>query len=72
MRVPEHAPRGPFDIHEPRYGLVEIVERGAGVLVERPCVIPLHSELDYIIFTENASRYGNRFAQQRLGLFGAM
>ena len=31
MRLPEHTPRGPFDLHEPRYGLAEIVERGAGV-----------------------------------------
>ena len=38
VRATEHAPRGPFDILERRHGLAEVVERGAGVVVERPRV----------------------------------
>ena len=34
MRSAEHAPRDPFHVLERRHGLVEIVERGAGVLRE--------------------------------------
>ena len=40
MRTPEDAPRGPFQILELRHGLADIVERGAGVPVERPRVNP--------------------------------
>jgi len=32
MRVPEHAPRGPFSVLERRHGLAEIVERRAGFM----------------------------------------
>ncbi len=35
MRAPEHAPRDPFYLLEPRNGLAEIVERGAIVHVKR-------------------------------------
>ncbi len=41
MRAAEHAPRGPFRVLERRYGLAEIVERGAGVLAERYSVTAL-------------------------------
>ena len=43
MRATKHAPRGLFRVFERRHGLAEIVDRGAGVLVERPCV-PRHVE----------------------------
>ena len=38
MRAAKHAPRGPFHLLVRRHGLAEIVERSAGVLVERPRV----------------------------------
>ena len=34
MRSAKHAPRGPYNVLERRYGLAEIFERGAGVKVE--------------------------------------
>ena len=40
VRATEHAPRGPFQLLERVHGLAEIIERGAGVLVERPRVSP--------------------------------
>ena len=39
VRSTKGAPRNPFGVLEGRHGLAEISERGAGVLVERPCVI---------------------------------
>ena len=39
--VTEHAPRDRFYLLERRHGLAEIVERGAVVFVECPCVKPL-------------------------------
>ena len=39
VRGPEDAPRGPFQVIERLNALTEIVERGTGVLVERPRVI---------------------------------
>ena len=39
MRAAEHTPRGPRRVLDRRHSLAEIVERGAGVLVERPRVI---------------------------------
>ena len=38
VRATEHAPRDPRRVLERRHGLAEIVERRAGVLVERPRV----------------------------------
>ena len=38
VRATEHAPRDPFQFLERRHGLAEVVERGAGVTVERPRV----------------------------------
>ena len=38
VRTTEHAPRGPFNLFERIHGLAEIVERGAGVVVEHPRV----------------------------------
>ena len=72
MRAAEHAPRGPFNFLERRHGLAEIVERGGGVLVERPRVRPPHPEREFIAFSRNTSRHGYRFAQQRLGFFEAL
>ena len=40
MRASEHAPGGPFRVLERCHGFAEIVERGAGVTVERPRVNP--------------------------------
>ena len=39
MRAAEHAPRDPFHVLQRLHGLAEIVERGAGVPVERLRVI---------------------------------
>ena len=52
VRTAEHAPRDPFRILERRYGLAEIVERGTGVLVERPPVKQPHSEREIIILSK--------------------
>jgi hypothetical protein len=71
MRATKHTPRGPFRVLERRHGLAEIVERGANVLVESLRVSPPHLEHDLIAFSENASRQGHRFAQQRLEFFPA-
>ena len=38
VRATEHAPCGPFNLFERIHGLAEIVERGAGVVVEHPRV----------------------------------
>ena len=38
VRAAEDALRGPFCFLERRHGLAEIVERSAGVLIERPRV----------------------------------
>ncbi len=40
VRATEPAPRGPFRLCEHLRSVAEIVERGAGVLVQRPRVIP--------------------------------
>ena len=72
MRAAEHAPRGPCRFFERRHGLAEIVERGAGVHVERLRVTPPHPEREIMTLSENASRHGYRFAQQRLGFFEAL
>ena len=40
VRAAEHAPGGPFRVLERRYGLAEIVERGRGVIAERPSNTP--------------------------------
>ena len=42
-------------------GLLEIVDRGTGVLVERLRVAPPQPERDFIILAKNASRYGHHF-----------
>ena len=69
VRAAEEAPRGPCRLFERRFRLAEIVERGVGVLEERPRVTPPHPERDLSIRAENASCNGYRFAQQRLGFF---
>ena len=44
VRAAKHAPRGPFRVLERRHGLAEVVERGAGVRVERlPVNLPRSS-----------------------------
>tara|TARA_B100001769_G_scaffold255634_1_gene232293 strand:+ start:194 stop:466 length:273 start_codon:yes stop_codon:yes gene_type:complete len=72
VRATEHAPRGPFRVLERRHGLAAIVERGGGVLVERPRVIEAHPEREMMILSEDASRYGQRFAQHRHYCFVAL
>ena len=64
VRATEHAPRDPYRILERRHGLAQIVERGAVVFVERPRGMPSHTERDLMIFSDNASRHRNLFAQQ--------
>ena len=68
MRATEHAPRGPFRLLERIYGLAEIVERGASVVVDCQRAIPPHPDRSLIILSEDASRHGHHFAQQQLGL----
>ena len=68
----EHASGGPFRILERRHGFAEIVERGGGVLAERPRVKQPHHERDKIFRSENASCHGNCFAQQCLSFFEAL
>ncbi len=53
-------------------GLAELVERGVRVSVERLRVITPHRERDIMTIPKNASRHGNRLAQQRLGFFEAL
>ena len=65
----KHAPRDPFYFLERRHGLALIAERGAVVPVERLRVNPPHPERGVIMLSENASRHGHRFAQQRLDFF---
>ncbi len=72
VRATENAPRNTFRVLERRHSLVEIVQRGVGVFVERPCVITPHCERAIIILSENASCHGHRFAEQWLGLFEAL
>ena len=72
VRAAEHAPRGLFQILEGRHGLAEIVERGAGVKVERPRIKPPQFERIFIAYANNSSRHGHHFAQQRLGFFEAL
>ena len=40
VRAAEHAPRGPCRFLERRYGLTEVIERGAGVFAEGLAVEP--------------------------------
>ena len=72
MRAAQHTTRGPFRLLERRHGLTEIVERSVAALAEHPPVIRPHTETDFIAFSEDASRYGYRSAQQRLGFFEAL
>ena len=67
MRATEYAPRGPFHVLKRRHGLAEIVERGAGVHVERLPVTPPRPEQELMRRPENTLRHWYRFAQQRLG-----
>jgi len=69
VRASEHASRDPFRILERRYGLEDIVERRAGVLVERDRVNLPNPEREISTISENAARHGHRSAQQRLGFF---
>ena len=71
VRASEHSLRGPFRILERRHGLAEIVERGGGVSAERLRVHRPHLERNVMILSKNASRHGDRFAQQHLGFFEA-
>ncbi len=64
-----HTPYNPFHILERRDGLAEIVERGGGVLAERPRVIFPKLERESMSLSENASRHRHRSAEKRLGIF---
>ena len=62
VRATEHAPRDPCRVLERRHGLVEIVERGAVVLIERPGVSPSRPEREIVTLSEDADRRRPRFA----------
>ena len=64
MRAAQHAPGSPKSFLEYLQGLAEIIERGAGVIVERPGVIPSHHERERMTLAENTLRYGNIFSQE--------
>ncbi len=64
VRATEHAPRGPFRVLESRHAFAEIVERGGGVIAERPRVNRPHLQREFVALSENAPRHGLRFAQQ--------
>ena len=51
VRAAENAPRSPFHVLERHHGLAEIVERGAGVQVERLSVNQAHLEREIIILS---------------------
>ena len=72
MRTAEHAPRDPFNFLERRHGLAKIVDSGGGVSAERVRVMAPHPERDLVILSEDASRRGDRFAQQSLNFFEAL
>ena len=72
VRTTEHAPCDRCRLLERRHGLAEIVERGAGVLVERYRVVPPHFEREFMTLTDTASRDGYRFAEHRPGFFKAL
>ena len=72
VRATENLPCGPCRVLERRHGLVELVERGAGVIAERLRIIPPYFERQSMSFSESASRYGHRSAQQRLGFLEAL
>ena len=55
-----------------RHGLAEVVEQGGGVAEERHRVNPPHLERESTRISENASCYGDHFAQQCLGFFEAL
>ena len=67
----EHAPRDPSRVLERRHGLADIVERGAGVIVERRRVNRPQPKRGDITLPEDPLRHRNHFAQQCLGLFEA-
>ena len=69
MCATEHAPCGPCRVFECRHGLVEIVERGGGVLVERLRVSIPRPERDFMTFSKDASRRRHRSAQNILHFF---
>ena len=68
----EHTPSGPFCLLERGHGLAEIVERGAAIAAERRRVRCPHPEHEVFILSENASRHGYYFTEQRLGFFKAL
>ena len=72
VRATKHASRDPFNFLERRHALAEIVERRAGALAERLRLSFPHLEREIMTLSEDASRHGHYFAQQRLGFFEAL
>ena len=70
VRAAEHTPRDRFYLLERRYGLPNIVERGARVTVEHLCVSPPHFYRLKMILSESAD-HRHHLAQHRLGFFEA-
>jgi hypothetical protein len=69
MRISKNAPRDPIRILERTHGLAEIIDRGVGVLIERPRVNRPHFERHRITPTKNTLGHEYRFAQHRLAFF---
>ena len=67
----EHTPSGPFCLLKHGHGLADIVERAARAAERRRVARP-HPEHEVIILSENASRYGYHFTEQRPGFFKAL
>ena len=72
MLATEHATTNPPRLLECLHRLAEIVERGDLGVAERRRVNPPHLEREAISLSENSSRHGDRFAQQRFGFFEAL
>jgi hypothetical protein len=68
VRAPEHAPCNRINVLERCHRLAQIVERGAGVFVERPRVSPSQPERIFITIAENAPRRGNCLANEAYGV----
>ena len=72
MCASKNATSCPFRLHERRLGLTEVVERGVGVLVERPRVVDPDREREIMTFSENSPRYGYHCAKKCLSFFEAV
>ena len=72
VRAAEYLARGSYRVLERRHCFAQIVERCAGVMVERLRVIIPHPEREIVTLSKNAPDNGCSFAQQCLGFFEAL